>query len=78
MANSHQFLLAKNKRVACSNELSFIVVVCKHLIQWHIPTGAQLNEDHVCIYLYGSVTVVGYRVGWGYSERYFINPTVSL
>ena len=47
MTNPHQFLPAKTESVACPSALSFMVVVYKHFIQWHILTGAQLNENPV-------------------------------
>ena len=47
MTYPHQFLPVKTSCVACPSTLSFIVVLCKHLIQSHILRGALLNEGPV-------------------------------
>ena len=47
MTNPHQILPAKTSSFACPSVLSFIAVVCKPLVQWHLLTGTQLNEDPV-------------------------------
>ena len=49
MTNSYQFLPTKTKRVTVSNALSFMVVVCKLLIQSNFLTTTVLNEDPVFI-----------------------------